>query len=85
MYPNHLFQVLKKSTNTHNNFFILAPHPFFAWAFIFNSHNHPKNKNLKFRRTYYHQKTRGIFFAVCTSPLLNIHGLKYNFDIFIEA
>jgi hypothetical protein len=25
------------------------------------------------------------FFVVCTSPLLNIYGLKYVFEIFIEA
>ncbi len=32
-----------------------------------------------------HRKARGIFFVVCTSPLLEIHGLKYDFDTFIEA
>jgi hypothetical protein len=31
------------------------------------------------------KKTRGILFVVCTSPLLDIHRLKYDYDIFIEA
>jgi hypothetical protein len=32
-----------------------------------------------------HQKTRGIFFVVCTSPLLDIHRLKYDFDTFTKT
>jgi hypothetical protein len=32
-----------------------------------------------------HQKTRGIFFAMCTTSLLDIHELKYVSEIFIEV
>jgi hypothetical protein len=32
-----------------------------------------------------HQRTRGILSAVCTSPLLDILGLKYVSETFIEA
>jgi hypothetical protein len=32
-----------------------------------------------------HQKTRGILSAMCTSPLLDIHGLKYVPETFIEV
>jgi hypothetical protein len=32
-----------------------------------------------------HQKIRGILSAMCTSSLLDIHELKYDFDTFTEA
>jgi hypothetical protein len=39
----------------------------------------------KLEHTYVTIKTRGILSTVCTFPLLDIHGLKYDSETFAEV
>jgi hypothetical protein len=57
---------------------------FFGYGIVFG-YQHKRYKVCPLCRTCCHQKTGGIFFEVCTFPLLDIHGLKCISKAFIEV